>query len=372
MKRKRLFFDATPLVNTHVSGVGKVLLETLRALDKREYSTKYELYAFIPMNEAGKLDKYDFKYVKVKLLPYPHKLLSLFSRLRLSPPIDIFLGRGVYIFENYRNWNLLFSKSITYIHDIAFRVHPEFVEAANLRYLNGHIDKWLGRTDRVVTVSESSKREIEEQLGVDGVEVVVNAADDDMYPRIKQEIDAVRKKWSIPERYYVHLSNVEPRKNIVNIVKAFALHAKQTGSKDALVLIGGDGWKNEEIYVEIEKARATGVDIIKPKAFVPDEDLPALLSGAVALIQLSWHEGFGMSVLHSLACGTPVVAADIPSLHEAAKGNEKNVIYVDPADVEGASRAFAAVAELAHVSKPQNVTKWHESIKSFERIVDDL
>ena len=227
--RRQLYFDATPLINSRVSGVGKVLLETLRALDTQEYSTKYDLYAFIPMNEAGKLDKYDFRYVKVKLLPYPHKFLSLFSRMHLSPPIDIFLGKGIYIFENYRNWNLLFSKSVTYIHDIAFKVHPEFVESANLRYLNGHIDMWVGRTDKIITVSKSSKQEIEERLGIKNVEVVMNAVDEDMHPRREREVDAVRKKWGLPESYYLHLSNIEPRKNIANIVKAFTIHVKQIG-----------------------------------------------------------------------------------------------------------------------------------------------
>lgn len=370
--KARLFFDATPLVNRHVSGVGKVLLETLRALDTEEYLAKYDLCVFIPIDEMGKLDKYGFKYVKVRLLPYPHKFLSLFSRMRPSPPIDIFLGKGVYIFENYRNWNLLFSKSVTYIHDIAFKVHPEFVESANLRYLDSHIDMWIGRTDKIITVAESSKKEIEEHLSIKNVEVVMNAADEDMYPRGEREVDAVRQKWSLPGRYYVHLSNIEPRKNIANIVKAFALHVKQAKSNDALVLIGGDGWKNEEIYAEIERARTQGVIIIKPDVFVPDEDIPAILSGAVALVQLSWHEGFGMSVLHSLACGTPVVAADIPSLREAAKGNEKNVIYVDPADIEAAAKAMAQVAKLDHVGKPQNITRWHESIKSFVQIIDNL
>lgn len=372
MPKRRIFFDGTPLVNKNISGVGKVLLETLHVFDMASYQKKYKIYVFIPINEVGKLDKYGFKNIDVKLVPYPHKFLSLFSRMRLSPPIDIFFGKGVYVFENYRNWNLLFSKSITYIHDIAFRVHPEFVEAANLKYLNSHINMWIGRTDKIVTVSESSKREIEEQFGVDEVGMVMNASDSHMYPRSNKEIETARGKWNIPENYFLYFGNIEPRKNLINMVKAFTRYVQETKSNDTLVLIGGDGWKNEEIYAEIEKARSVGVNIIKPKAYVPDEDMPALLSGAVALLQVSWHEGFGMSVLHALACGTPVVASDIPALHEAARGNDRNVAYVDPGSVDSIAKGIADVRLLSHVKNPEHITSWSESIKSLESIIDNL
>src|SRR5690606_19335303 len=131
------------------------------ALDTEYYNEKYDMYVFVPIDETKKMNRFTFRYIKTKALPYPHKFHSLFSRMRLSPPIDIFLGKGTYIFENYRNWNLLSSKSMTYIHDVAFKVHPEFVQEANLKYLSGHMAMWQARTNRIITVSESSRREIE-------------------------------------------------------------------------------------------------------------------------------------------------------------------------------------------------------------------
>lgn len=107
-KKQRLYIEGTPLIGRYISGVGKVLLETLLALDTKQYASKYSIYVFIPFDERKKIDKYKFKYIKIKLLPWPHKFLSLFSRMRFSPPIDLFLGKGIYVFENFRNWNLFF------------------------------------------------------------------------------------------------------------------------------------------------------------------------------------------------------------------------------------------------------------------------
>lgn len=371
-RKQRIFFDATPLVNEYISGIGKVLIETLRALDNEYFNEKYDMYVFVPFNESKKMERFSFRYIKVKSLPYPHKAHSLFSRLKFGPPIDLFLGRGIYVFENYRNWNLIFSKSVTYIHDIAFKVYPEYIEEANLRYLNKYINIWKLRTDRIITVSESSKREIEQSLSVKDVAVVLNASDPEMYPRSLKEIERARNKWGIPKNYFIYFGNIEPRKNLVNTIKAFSLYVSNSGSDDALVLIGGDGWRNEEIYKEIEIAKGAGVNIIKPTKFVPDEDMPALLTGARALLQISWHEGFGMSVLHALACGTPVVASDIPALHEAAGRNEKNVVFVDPSDAVNIAEGIKKATSIDNIKNPHSIQKWSDSVRSLEKIIDSL
>lgn len=370
--KKRLFFDATPIIDRYISGVGKVLLETLRALDTEYYSQKYDIFIFVPINEAKKLERFSFKYIKTKWLPYPHKFFGLFSRFKFGPPIDVFLGEGTYIFENYRNWNLLLSKSITYIHDPAFKLYPEYIQKRNLDFLSKYINLWIQRTDKIVTVSESAKSDIKEALNVNDAVIVHNASSPEMAPKSKKEIDRALSKWGIPKRYYVYLGNIEPRKNLVNLIKAFSEYSTDQNSQEALVLIGGDGWNNDEIYKEIEKTRAAGVNIVKPASYVPDEDIPALLSGAIALLQLSWHEGFGMSVLHSLACGTPVVAADIPSLREAAIGNEQNAVFVDPASTRDISKAINDVKKIPHRRHPQNIPSWSESVKDLEKIIDKL
>jgi glycosyltransferase involved in cell wall biosynthesis len=370
--KKNLYFDATPLISKRISGVGKVLLETLRALDTDEYVNKYDIYLIVPFDEIKKVPIEGFRYIKVKSLPIPHKFLSLFSRLRISPPLDIFLGKGVYVFMNFRNWNLLNSKSITYIHDIAFRIYPEFIQQDNLKYLEKYIKLWLSRTDKVVAVSESTKQELVKEFNIKDVEVVINAIDDSMRPQKQSNIDTVLKKWSIPRSYYVHLSNVEPRKNLENLINAFTEYVTHNRTNDALVLIGGDGWSNEAIFEAINKAKEQGVTIIRPNDYVTDEDIPAIISGATALLQVSWHEGFGLSLLGAFACGTPAVISNIPSLKEVARGNEDRIVVVDPANIHDIARGIAEVKSFKHTAKPVNITRWRDSVKRLVEIIESL
>lgn len=373
IKKKSLYFDATPLIEEHVSGVGKVLQETLKALDTEYFANKYNLYIFVPFNEADKARRLGYTYIELKLLPYPHKFFSLFTRMRWAPPIDIFLGRGVYVFENFRNCTLLFSKSITYVHDVAFKKYPQYIQEKNLAYLKKYIPLWISRADRVVAVSSSAKDEIEKELQLSDVAVVSNAVNtDEFYPRTEDEIAHIRGKWNIPKEYMIFIGNIEPRKNLVNTIKAFCTYVKNTGSKEALVLVGGGGWRNEDIMAEIETARQQGIEVIHPDTYVPDEDVPALITGASALLQLSWHEGFGLPVLQALACGTPVAASDIAPLREVAADNEDRVEFAITDDVGQLARAIERAASKPHIAKPQHITTWHASAVELEKIIDTL
>jgi len=314
--RQKIFIEATPLINTHISGVGQVLLETVKALDDDRFIDTYDIRLFVPINELSKMNKYSFNNIKVISIPIPHKFFSLFSRLKYAVPLDLLLGKGVYIFPNFRNWNLLFSKSLTYIHDVCFAIYPQYVQPKNLQYLKKYIQLWIKRTDRVLTISQSSKDEIVEHLGVahDKVSIILNTVNTHFYKKQPREaVDNIKKKYSL-DNYLLFIGNIEPRKNLENLIKAFK-EAKIT-QPTTLFIVGGDGWLNENVYTQIEEAKKLGLDVRKNKSYVPDDDLPALISGANALILPSWHEGYGLPAVQAIACGTVAICADIPSLRE--------------------------------------------------------
>jgi glycosyltransferase involved in cell wall biosynthesis len=370
--KKNILFDGTPLIGKHLSGVGVVLLETLKALDSEYYAKKYDLYVFLPFNETSVFKKrHSFKYIKLRTLPFPHKFLSLFSRMRFAPPLDIFLGSGTYIFENYRNWPLVFkkSRSLTYVHDVAFKIFPEYIEPNNLNYLNKYAPLWLKRASKIITVSQSSKNEVEQFLKVGDVSVVKNAVDTSLfYPRTQGEIKSARQKWGLSKNYFLFLGNIEPRKNLTTLVKAFAKYEKAIDNQDALFLVGGDGWNNADIYESVKAAQAEGASVIKNSKFVPDSDLPSLMSGAIALVLPSWHEGFGLPAVQALACGTPVVVSNLPSLHEAVGSNQERAIFFNPDSVKELAQALADVKRKKH--GVTCVPTWQESVKSLEALID--
>lgn len=316
--KKNLFIEATPIVPVRRSGIGHATLEIIRELDKEIYVNDYRVTAFVPLGEGEMLSRYKFKNVVVRQLPFPHKVLSLLTRLRFGLPIDIFLGKGIYIFPNYRNLPLLFSQSLTFIHDVCYKVYPQYIQPRNLLYLQKNMPKWLKRTDKILTISKKSKQEIVRYLQIDPSKVNVVGLGVDrsvFYPRTKQEIDIVRKKNNLyAHDYFLYIGNIEPRKNLSFLIRTYS---SDTDLKDtSLFLVGGDGWLNEDIINDIREASAAGFDVRRNKDYIDDEDLPALISGARAVVLPSIHEGFGLSIVQAQACGTPVVASNIEVLKE--------------------------------------------------------
>lgn len=371
-RRPRIYIEGTPLVNAYMSGIGHVLLETINALDRSHYAQDYDIRVFVPFNERGMMERFTFNNIRVINLPIPHKLLSLFARLPFSFPLDLMIGRGFYIFPNFRNWNLFWSRSATYVHDVCFLLHPEFVEPRNLNFLTKYVPMWLHRTDKVVAISSSSRDEIAEHLRVDPgrLRVVRNAVDTArFYPRSAEEVERVRIKYGLEREYFLYLGNIEPRKNLETLIRAYT-HT-DLKSTTQLFLVGGDGWLNEGVYSAISDACEQGYSVKKNSTYVPDEDLPALMTGALSLVQPSWHEGFGMAVIQAIACRTRSVCSDIPGLRDATIGNDDWVTFFDPADQEDLTKKLNAAVGPQGPTESPVVGEWNQAVESLMTIVKE-
>lgn len=321
MKRQVVYIEAGAILSDRPSGIGHLTLHTLRGLlALEEFTRTYEIRLIVPAAKAYLLDQWNLEGARVVRLPLLSRIWNVWPRIPFAPPIDLFLGKGVYVFSNYKKWPLLFSESITYIHDISYELFPQFAEPRNLAMLQGNVPKWIKESTIVVTDSESSRKEIIDFYKVDPKKIVsvYCGVDGNFTRRPKREVEDVKQKYGIDKNYFLFLSNLEPRKNIVRLLKAFQGLPESFKERYALVLVGGMSWQNEEILAEIKKAKVAGWAIVKPDAYVPDEDIPALLSGAEALVHPALHEGFGIPVLEAMATGTPVIAADIPVLREVA------------------------------------------------------
>src|SRR5262249_39725898 len=136
---------------------------------------------------------------------------------------------------------------------------------------------------------------------------------DFFYPRPMAEIDTVKRKYAITKPYILYTGTLEPRKNIKGILDAYNALPPQVRATYSMVLAGGRGWLDQEIRAQL--ADLQHLDLLTP-GYVPDEDLPALYSGASLFVYPSFYEGFGMPPLEAMACNTPVIAADNSSLPE--------------------------------------------------------
>jgi len=344
---KKLFIDAAPLVDPHLSGVGHATYHVVEELSRDgEFTAAHTICLVLPAWSTKGLARWDFPPTVVpRPIPLPGRVLGRLIRHHLLPPMDLLLGRGTYLFPNFRNWPLLFSPSLTYIHDVAFVRHPGTVEPPNLEYLKRNVPAWVGRATRIITVSNTAKREIAEDLGVDPAKIAVayNGVDRALYRRSDPaRVAATKAGLGIEGDYVLFVGNIEPRKNLLRLIEAFRSLPEQVTRACGLVLVGGGGWLNAAILDAVAAAQRAGYRIVRPQRYVEDAEVADLYSGARCAVLPSLHEGFGMPALEALACGTRVVAADIGALREAC-GDV--AVYCDPLRVESIAEALRRTIE---------------------------
>lgn len=347
-KTTKLYIDARALASDRISGIGHNLVEIVRALEhKKSQGENIQITLLVPISKARFVNQWGFQQVTTKRVLIPMRVINVLERRRLLPPMDIFFGHGVYIFPNYTNWPLLFSKSLTYIHDISYIDYPQFVEPRNLKMLSKGVPRWIHRCDKVIAISRNAGDEITKyfKLQPNKVQVVTCGVNTKIFsPQNEDKIDRLNKAYNLPPKYLLYFGNIEPRKNLINLVNAYKTLPKELKDKHALVLAGGDGWLNEPIHQTITQAQNEGDNIVIPRKYIPDDDLPALFSGAIALVHPSYYEGFGISPLQAMACGIPVMASNVSSMPEVI-GDAG--LYVNPSDQQDISDKMKLLLENA-------------------------
>ena len=204
------------------------------------------------------------------------------------------------------------------IHDLSYEHHPEWFTRREVARFRATIPRSAKVSRVVMTVSEFCRQDILHRLRLSPKKVIVtpNALPPDFTPRDPAETDPVKRKYGLPDRYLLALGNLQPRKNLVTLLRAWKRimnHPSMIGSD--LVITGKRAW----LYDAILKEAALGGDIshrIRFTGYLPQEDLPALYSGAQLFIYPSLFEGFGLPPIEAMACGTPVVVGRHSALEE--------------------------------------------------------
>ncbi len=218
--------------------------------------------------------------------------------------------------------------AVVTIHDLSFMRFPEMFRPANRLYLSVLTRLSARRARRLIAVSAHAAAETTRLLGVPSqrIDVIYHGVDSTFRPLPAEAVASFRQRRGLPERFMLFVGTLEPRKNLVRLVDAFA---RVGDGGAALVLAGGKGWLYDELFARVE-ALGLRERVIFP-GFVVSEELPLWYNAAAAFVYPSVYEGFGLPVLEAQACGTPVLTSDASSLPEAA-GNA--ALMVDPYDVE--------------------------------------
>ena len=255
------------------------------------------------------------------------------------------------------------AKSILTVHDLTFIKSPETATPQLRAFLNKVVPLSIKRADKILADSVATKQDLLDiyQVCEESVDVLLSGVND-QFKRIDshQEIASVRAKYKIGVcPYILAVGTVQPRKNYIRLVKALKLiHLR--GHRDlCLVIAGGHGWLNQELLetIYLEKMQ----DHVILTGFVEDTDLPALYSGATCSAFISLYEGFGLPVLESMSCQTPVIASNISSIPEVA-GTAAPL--VDPHNVEEIATMLFKVVDDS-LFRHELVEKGLEQVKKF-------
>jgi glycosyltransferase involved in cell wall biosynthesis len=234
---------------------------------------------------------------------------------RINPDLTIFFS--------HEDALLFWPGSVVFVYDLIPYRFPKLYDlrrGIKRKLRCGLMEKMARDADLIFTISETSRSDIEKfwRIPANKISVVHAAIDTEVYFRKNpEEIGAARKKYSLPDKYLLYIGGIDPRKNVGAMVKAY--HTLINRIDDiSLVMVGRlEGQRDFPALLELISDFGIRDKIIFP-GYIGDDDLPAIYSGAEALIFPSVYEGFGLPILESLSCGTPVVASKTSAIPEAA------------------------------------------------------
>ncbi len=207
-----------------------------------------------------------------------------------------------------------FARVVT-IHDMVPYVYPETHARLTNVLFHEYIPRSLWAVDRLVTVSEASRRDIARFWNVppERLEVIPNGVGAHFAPRSAAQVRSVLERLGVSPPYVLAVGAIQPRKNLETLFDAFA-QLRAGGLPHTLVVVGRQMWKSHGVFRRLEELGLA--DAVTLTGFVEDDDLPALYAGAACFVFPSLYEGFGLPPLEAMACGAPVVASDCSSMPE--------------------------------------------------------
>jgi glycosyltransferase involved in cell wall biosynthesis len=296
------------------AGIGKYIQRLIEHLAEIESSHEDQFFILHSRRDSDTLVSQSNFHRQTIMTPCHHRFEQWFLPLEtVRLGLDL-LHSPDFIPPFYRTY-----KSIITVHDLAFLRFPHFVTTETAHHY-GQIDQAVRRADHIIAVSESTKADIINMLGVKERKItVIHEAADPMFHPITDEavIQAVRKTYQLHERPYIFfLSTIEPRKNLSTLLRAFRqLLDDYPAMSDVVLAVAGEkGWLFKDVFTLYDE-----LNLQKNVQFlgrVPLDQLPALFNGATIHVHPSYYEGFGLTPLEAMACGTPTIVSNVSSLPE--------------------------------------------------------
>lgn len=363
---KKIALDAS-ILSGKINGIGCYVSELCQHLEQFIPDATFYLYAQKDINFelpssrwVLKLETHSF----YRKLPRNLWLLYRCAQLVNKDKVDVFWCSST-LCPQYLSSHI---KTITTVYDLNLKLVPETMPIITYLSYKLFFKKSVEQTNKIVTISKGTAERLESMYDckVDGI--ALPSVSERYVAGDINDVNACLKRYGIERPYMLTVSSNEPRKNLKMIIRAFIeLKNNNQLKQSTLIMVGGKGWKNKELPDLLNEAKPGW---IKQLGYVDEADLPAIYSGASVFSFLSLYEGFGMPVLEARACGTQVIAHDIPELHEAGS-DAVNYVSLDMTEIKNKIiTCFANESKFTPVKK--NWSSWGMAAKVLADVIKSL
>lgn len=324
--------DTSRVTKEHLTGTEYYSIEVIKQFMKLDHEDQFLLYAQKdPRPNLGSLPS----NFKAKVMPFP----KFWSQIRLSgemltkKPDVLFVPAHLVPIIHPQN-------TVATIHDLGFKHFPELYPPSELLYHNWGMNFSVKHAKKIITVSEYTKRDLLNTYNIEPTKIDVIWSGVDL-EKFKPDVSTGRAKVK-KKPYILYIGRLEEKKNIVNMIRAYAILRKEQNTVHQLVLAGSPGFGYENIQKEIESLpKEIQKDIIQ-LGYISEEEYVKRLREADIFLFCTNFEGFGFPVIEAMATGTPVVASNVTSIPEIA-GNAALLV-----DQKKPLQIAAAISKLIH------------------------
>ncbi len=331
----RVAINCRSILKPNLTGIGRNTSYLLNSLGKIDQENQYILYCSKRLFDSKRvLPCFPYDNFKVKEDNFgfgPRFMLGKHNIYHLPNPDDV-PDHPVPI--------------VVTIHDLIYKTYPQSHTQETIDLTHRYMQSVIKKAAKIICVSNQTRQDLHRYFDIPQTRscVVYNGVDHEIFFKIEeQDLPAARvmlNKKGIDGPYILFVGTIEPRKNLANVLKAFALLVKKNKFQGQLVVVGGRGWKTEKINPLIE-----GLGIkshVLFLGFTNDQELRILYNCAELFVYPSFYEGFGFPIVEAFCCGTAVVTSNVSSCPEIA-GDA--ALRVDPTSEEQIADTMASILE---------------------------
>ncbi len=319
------------------SGVGEYTFElTKRLICEKDMAYKGAYFNFLNRHDhRDTLKDIPFPVSKNVLMPY-----GIYRRIWKVLPLSYHALSGshsdIYHFFNYIVPPRIKGKVINTVYDMAFLKHPETLDPKNLKRIKKDISYSINRSEKIITISENSKKEIMDfcHLPENKIKIIYPAPS---LPEKSADFAILSGKHYIKKPYLLYVGTLEPRKNIERLIDAYFLFSKETDGYQ-LVIAGNKGWMYDAIFEKVKNLSMENNVIFT--GYITEEEKKSLYENASLFLYPSLYEGFGMPIAEAMSLGVPVICSNTSAMPEV--GGEAAVL-VNPFDIKAMEDAMLSV-----------------------------